>query len=341
MIIVFAHFNTTLPKHLVLNLERTIETFPQHDIYLITNLNPSSINIKKLIIFTYKPSKIWIELENLLAHDKSFRSNFWFTSLARFIALSEFSSSINQELLHIESDVIISDDFPFDLMLKIESWFAYPVVNESLAIASCLFIKNPDAANYLSQLTISNARINGLITDMHVLGEISKKGSGLFTLLPTSPSQNNALTSVSNNFLHENHQSISFFKGIFDGFDLGMYLFGNDPRNKRGFSTLRKFDTRFYLNVRELNFIIKDDRDFPYIYNFSESQYIPVFALHIHSKNLKLFKIHKNNKEIKRAIKNSKKNSRTVFYPKIFIKSLLSAAVRRINLNLNNTSFDD
>jgi hypothetical protein len=332
MIIVFAHFNTTLPKHLVLNLERTIEIFPHHEIYLITDLEASSIKIKNLIVFTYKPSEIWFELENLLGHDKNFRSNFWFTSLARFIALSEFSSSINQELLHIESDVIISHDFPFDLLLKIDSWFAYPVVNDSLAIASCLFIKNPEAANFLSQLTISNARVNRLITDMHILGEISKKGSSLFTLLPTSPSQSNALPSVSDSFLNENNRSVSFFKGIFDGFDLGMYLFGNDPRNKRGFSVLRNFDKRFYLNARELDFVMKDDRDFPYIYNLSEKLYIPVFALHIHSKNLKLFKIHKHNKTIKMAIKNSKKRSRNVFYPKIFIKSIINMVKRRINL---------
>ena len=330
MILVFAHFNSPLPKHLILNLKRTIQLFPQHEIHLVTNLNPASIEINQLKVFGYEPSTIWFELESTLSHDRDFRNNFWFTSLARFLALAEFSQTHNQEMLHIESDVIISQDFPFDDFSEIPSWFSFPVVNNALAIASCLFIKNTEAAEYLSQLTILMAKKDSHVTDMHVLGEISKKDSYFFQLLPTSPSMKNALPSASEAHLESIHKSTQLFKGFFDGFDLGMYLFGNDPRNKRGISFVRRFDTRFYLNVRELSFALNNDRDFPYIYDTFKNTFIPIFTLHIHSKNLKLFNPASSHKVIRKAIIDSKRGPEAKFYPNIFISSLTKAIKRRL-----------
>ena len=330
MIIVFAHFNSPLPKHLTLNLKRTIQLFPQHEIYLLTNLNPVSIKINKLKVFGYKPNTRWFELESTLSHDREFRNNFWFTSLARFIALAEFSQIHNREMLHIESDVIISHYFPFDDFREISAWFSFPVVNKSMGIASCLFIKNPEAAAYLSKLTISMAKKDGNVTDMHVLGEITKKDSYFFQLLPTSPPLKNALPSASESHLDSIYKSTLLFKGFFDGFDLGMYLFGDDPRNKRGFSFVRKFDTRFYLDASELSFVLNNDRDFPYVFDPFKNTFIPIFTLHIHSKNLKIFNPAIGPKIIKKAIIDSKKGPRTKFYPTIFISRLTKAAKRRL-----------
>ena len=330
MIIVFAHFNSPLPKHLILNLKRTIHLFPQHEIHLVTNLNSELIMINKLKVFNYNPSPRWFDLEKTLSHNREFRNNFWFTSLARFLALAEFSQTHNREMLHIESDVVISHDFPFDDFLEIPSWFSFPVVNKSMGIASCLFIKNAEAAEYLSQLTILMAKKDSYVTDMHVLGEICRKDSYFFQLLPTSPSLKNALPSASESHLDSIHDSTLIFKGFFDGRDLGMYLFGDDPRNKRGISFVRKFDTRFYLNARELIYILKNDRDFPYIYDPFKNTFMPIFTLHIHSKNLKLFNPASSSKVIKKAISDSKKGPEAKFYPTIFVNSLTQAIKRRL-----------
>ncbi len=330
MIIVFAHFNSPLPKHLTLNLKRTIQLFPQHEIYLVTNLNAASIKINKLKIFGYKPNTRWFELESTLSHDREFRNNFWFTSLARFLALAEFSQTHNREMLHIESDVIISHDFPFDDFREISALFSFPVVNNSMGIASCLYIKNPEASEYLSKLTISMAKKDSHVTDMHVLGEITKKDSYFFQLLPTSPSLKSALPSASESHLDSIHKSTLLFNGFFDGRDLGMYLFGDDPRNKRGFSFVRKFDTRFYLDASELSFVLNNDRDFPYIFDPFKNTFIPIFTLHIHSKNLKLFNLASSQKVIRKAISDSKKGPETKFYPTIFFRSLTQAVKRRL-----------
>ena len=74
------------------------------------------ISINGLQFYEYVQSEEWKILIGLLKHSKEFRNNFWFTLHARFIELSEFSKTFDEELLHIESGVIIADDFPFKIL---------------------------------------------------------------------------------------------------------------------------------------------------------------------------------------------------------------------------------
>jgi len=332
MSIVFAHFYASLPKHLVLNIKRTISLFPEHEIFLVTDLNPENIKINKLNIFQFNPNRNWNELENLLVHDKNFRNNFWFTSIARFLAIAEFAKYREGEIFHLESDVIISSDFPFKLFTKTKALFLFPLINDSQAIASCLYIRNADAAKYLSDLAVSEALKNPKTTDMHVLRVLSRIYSENFKFLPTAPSQESAMPTVGNNFLTENKKMISYFGGVFDGFDIGRYLFGMDPRNRRGFSTLREFDPNVYLNVRKLDLLIKNNREFPFILDINENKEIPVFALHMHSKDKKLFIPSKFHKVIRKAINDSKKSPKRKFYYKTFCNSLRLAMLRRFSI---------
>lgn len=329
MSIVFAHFHSPLPRHLLLNLKRTSELFPDQRIFLLTDTKSVKLKMDNLNVFQISPNKEWIKLENLLAHDRNFRNNFWFTSLARFLAIAEFASSHRDEIFHLESDVIISSDFPFRLFTQAESSFLFPIVSDSRAIASCLYIKNFEAANYLASLAITEAMKNSNTTDMHVLRKLSQLNSENFKMLPTTPSQKSAMPEVNDDFLKENDKMVSYFGGVFDGFDLGRYLFGMDPRNKRGFSTLRDFDSSVYLNVRKLNFSVKDKREFPYILDVEKNEDIPVFALHIHSKNIKLFMPREIHKTIRKAVSESTYGPKRKFYLKTFCNSVKLSILRR------------
>ncbi len=137
------------------------------------------------------------------------------------------------------------------------------------------------------------------------------------------------MPTVDENFLENNSKMLSFFGGVFDGFDLGRYLFGMDPRNKRGFSIKREFDPTVYLNARELNFTTKIDREFPFVVDPKTSKEFPIFALHIHSKDKNLFKSNKIRNVIKKAVYESKQVPKRKFYIKIFCTSLRLAAFRR------------
>ena len=83
------------------------------------------------------------------------------------------------------------------------------------------------------------------------------------------------------------------------------------------------------VRVNLLKFLIKKNRDFPFIFDFNENKEIPVYALHIHSKDKKLFIPSKFKKLIRKAINDSKKSPKRKFYFKTFCNSLRLAILRR------------
>jgi len=335
MKIVFAHFNTPIPKHLKLNLVRTSSLFPEHQIFLITNLKQKIFINNNVSIFDFHENKKWHLLNNQLQHDKGFRGNFWFTSAARFLSLAEFSKLYEGELLHLESDVIISKDFPFNLLSKSKALIQLPIVSDSLAIASCLYIKNSKVANYLAKKTLLEALSYTKTTDMHILRVISNDKKSGFKVLPTAPSMSYSMSGVSNKFLKANSNSISFYGGVFDGFNIGRYLFGDDPRNKRGFSKLRESDIDNYLNVRKLKLLMNKTRDFPLVYDLETKKYIPIYALHIHSKKLALFSVRRGSKCISQAVEAADAPTRTIFLPLTFFNSIKKSLIRRVSKLFN------
>lgn len=330
MQIVFAHFYSRLPKHLVLNLERTISLFPEHEICLITDQDSNQIQIRGLEISTYNPSTSWRRIETNLNHPADFRNNFWFISLARFIAIAEASKGSLKPMLHVESDVLLASDFPFELFLSLKKDFAFPIVSQDLAIASCLYIKNGSAAEELARFTIDSVISNNSTTDMHILRNFINQYPEKVQVMPSAPYQPKAFQNASKEFLSQTKSAISHFEGIFDGFDIGRFLFGDDPRNDRGFSVLRRNDSRTYLDVSKVDLLVTEERDFPSVRNSLDFSVLPIYSLHIHSKKLDIFRENDSKKSIKKAILKSKNRSKRVFSFSIFLKSLILAVRRRI-----------
>lgn len=332
MNIVFAHFLSKPPKYLILNIERTIKLFPQHNIYIITDLNSSNFSIQGLNYYEYKKERNWSILESLLTHDKTFRLNFWFLSVVRFLAIADFMQNIKGEILHIESDVIISRDFPFKLLSESSAKFAFPIVNNYQAIASCLYIKDLTSAIYLRDLTIIEAKRNSKTTDMHILRILTKIKSDSFQILPSAALIYDGLNPNDNSFYEKNNESIAYFKGVFDGVDIGMFLFGQDPRNKRGFSSIRKPTPGAYLDVSKQTLVMSAGRDFPDFYYPDSKKNTPIYTLHIHCKNPDLFNPIRSKRIIRKAVIESINQPRTKFYVYVFIKSVWISFLRRIRL---------
>ena len=331
MNLVFVHFGSPIPEHLSLNLERASALFSNHKIYLITDLDLKNFKIKNVIIYKFVYTQNWWSLNNHLKHSKDFRNNFWFTSSARFLALADFSHFLNEEFLHVESDVLIAEDFPFDKLSTTNYDFLFPIVSDSNAIASCLYIRDSDSANYLANFTLLESQKNNLTTDMYILSELSKKSNVNFAPLPTAPSKYYSNTKANPNFLKISDILLTNLGGIFDGADIGRYLFGDDPRNKRGISILRENDIRTYLDVRKLDLVVKPEREFPYIRQFPTDSFIPVFSLHIHSKNPNIFKVRKSKKIISHYVSQSKAGPKKIFIFSIFLNSVIRALIRRLN----------
>lgn len=334
MNLVFAHFYTQVPRHLIKNLELTSSNFPQFKIYLVTDRNDVERVPSGVEVFVYKPDNIWREMEEQLSHPRDFRNNFWFTSIARFLALADFATHKDGSFLHIESDVIISPDFP---LRKIDSgdWdFAFPVVNDELAIASTLYFRNSRAAIRLARLAISECADDSQATDMHVLRKLMDLNPNRVQLLPTATSNPYFYNKVPNNFLIQTGSAIEYFEGVFDGFDIGQYLLGIDPRNRRGRTLLRSVNPNNYLNCRNIKFEMTSSREFPYIND--QGKQFPLFSIHVHSKNLKVFQVGSTRKLLQSAVLKSKFPQELRFNVSVFISSVTRSLQRRFR-----TAFHD
>jgi len=328
MDLVYAHFNTMLPRHLELNIERTLHLFPKITVHLLTDQDASHLSDVRLRIHRLNQDNRWKELNSSLAHPKDFRGNFWLTSLARFLALSDFAENHNQPFLHIESDVLISNDFPFEKLKGLSHDLAFPIVSNSQAIASTLFIRNHSAAKQLANFSLQCAREDSSTSDMLVLYRFIKEFPSIATVLPSAFSYSRGLETLA--FRDAVIDAESYFKAAFDGFDFGRYLFGDDPRNARGFSTLRSKDPNSFLDVSKLKLTLTKGRAFPSILNVSDGDLIPIHSLHIHCKNLSIFKIDTGNRLIRLAVNDSGLPPHKIFVFRVFYRSAIAAILRRI-----------
>jgi len=327
---VFAHFGTKTPRHLEHNIRRASWLFSNTPISLLVNPECKVPNGLGVEITRIPMNEDWIVLDSKLSHSKSFRENFWFTSLARFLALEKYSNLCQDEILHVESDVILSRDFPFSIFSKLDSLLAYPLVSTSQGIASILYLKNPEAAHLLVQTTLKSAESNSKTTDMLILKELYDSHREKIQLLPTAPTNSYFFRDfMTSEVLSNMDKGLEKFGGCFDGVDIGSYLTGIDPRNARGFRRLRSETNDYFLDVRKLKLIPSSERDFIDFETSGDESDIPLFSLHVHSKNLKWFSELISTRLLARTIKDFGKPPHAEFVPSVFVSSAFSAIVRK------------
>ena len=325
------HFGNRPPKHLTLNIARCKALFPNNSIILITNRECKVPRIKGIELYIYDQGSVWRQLDSNLSHPKDFRENFWLTSLARFLALEDYLANNSEEILHLESDVILSQDFPFDKFSNLPKPIAFPILSSSQGIASTLYIRNYETASLLVALTLEMASKDSQTTDMLILRSFYNSYPEKTQLLPIGPPEKSAYQNFGDGiFLAEMISATLLFDGCFDGLDIGYHLFGVDPRNARGKKYLRKALDSSFLCMKETTIEFSNSRNFLSIGSNRFDSKIALFSLHIHSKNAKLFQISKSNKYFKMAADDHLLPESTEFVPRIFVHAIVRAIIKRI-----------
>ena len=93
---------------------------------------------------------------------------------------------------------------------------------------------------------------------------------------------------------------------------------------------MRRPDPKSFLDSSKLDFFVEEGRIFPSV-KIPELPYsLPIFSMHIHSKNSRLFDAKKSKKLIEKAVETSSYESQRIFSIKIFTQSLFLAILRRI-----------
>jgi hypothetical protein len=266
-------------EYILINIEQLIKL--GHDvIYIITNkeffykydkyiLNVILIDISELNE-TYN-----FKLNTTL--DKKFRNGFWYLTSLRFFYIYELINKYNlKDVIHLENDVLIYYNCK-EIIKYIDNNFVYiPFDSYKRNIASILYIPNKEI--FKNILDNYNFKMNDMENFSYIKNKI-----GLIKNLPIFIKHIN-LTNEQK-YVSENSDVFPF---IFDAAAIGQFLGGVDPRNTPG-NTEGFINETCVIKYNNYSFLFKyiDNIKKPFI--IIENIEIPIFNLHIHSKDLYRF----------------------------------------------------
>lgn len=309
-VIVFVHLNSKIPIYLRLNLLSTSKNFPKNRVVLIHNQEKNFCLPKNICQFSYTPSETAKDIEGRLIHPQSFRRNFWFASIARFDAIRSYMNENQGPIIHVESDVILSSDFPISAFIDADFSIAYPVVAENRGVASTVYVRDVATATALITYSLRAVTINPKTTDMEILAQYKSESKENFKYLPFGPGgQENYIE-----YGPVADQSVAAsIDGVIDGNDIGVSLFGSDPRNTRGLSFLGRNIVGNYANPKNWKMIYSKKRKFISLIEFGIET--PVYTLHATCKNKFLFFSPTRSLMMRIFIWRRVNNHKKVFYP--------------------------
>ena len=278
----FVHLGKSIPRHLLLSLDRQLALFPNTPCVLILNYPPSIQLPRKIRIEMYATS---LETEILFQEasksmDHSFRGGFWKYTFERLFALQKYhEKNPKAKLLHIESDVLLLPNFPWDKFLTYDS-IAWLNVNTTHDVAALVYLPNLMATKSLCDFLRKELSKNPDTTDMHALLSFARSFPQNHRYLP-SLNDSNAREAISG-LLEENIDSASHFDGFFDPLALGIWYFGQDPKNNYGISTRYIDQKHHFLSATKVHLAFKEG-------HLKDQLGNEWFSIHLHSKNLNLF----------------------------------------------------
>lgn len=332
---VFVHLGKSPVKHLWLNLQRHQQLFPHVKTYLILDEKRHLKNVPNGIeIYFFKRENKFLDESVFKAHDQKFRRGFWRFSLERLFALVEFHKSIPQNsILHIESDVFLLPNFPWNALESIEKpmWNNY---NFDRDVSALLFYPNYQAHSN----TI--IRIQELLTqqsshtDMTILAELRNRHNDDFFFFPSLsnviPEMKNALNVSEPRFIERLSRTNIFQDGVFDAAPIGMWLLGHDPRNNYGKayihdpSPLVSGDS--LIDPSSVGYEVNDHGHLFLISKLTGLR-INLWCLHVHSKSLQIFS--KNwDRELRKFVKLTDNPMPIAFFSKSALWNMLTQSIK-------------
>lgn len=328
MEIVFVHFGSTPPKYLIRNLNRTCVFFPETTVTLITDVELDiPVNHSNFQKHQFELGPDYQVVDRQISHPKSFRNNFWFTSLARVMALCDYVIKKQIAILHIESDVVVSRDLPLQKFANCDRYTAYTMVGQVSGVASILWLGNVSAAAHLRDYIKMCAQTDPMTTDMKILGQYQGDYPKRVRILASFPTKrSDAYLFVPDQIIQDMVYSEELFGGFFDAADAGQYLLGDDPRNNRGVKFLRRELKTSFFKPSKVDFEYSAERQF---LNIASEEVNRFFSLHIHSKNKSVFENKRFDSLLSRAVKDQSRPESHILVPSVLIASIRNSLVRR------------
>lgn len=329
--LVWVHLGPSrLSKYLKKSIKNHALTFPDSSLVLLVD---EEINVQDFELDNVKVMKVSIEsedwnfIEQTISHDLMFRKGFWFTSLARFKALSVYMAIEKiDKLLHVESDVVLMPNFPLRKFTEIGDRLAYCLQGEGQGIAAVLFVGSQDVLEDFLWFCVEEVQINAKSTDMTILYRYWINKPNKVLILPTLPKDSFKVDDFQG-IPEAISENIDTFGGIFDSISIGQYLLGIDPRNSSGWRILFREDKTHYLKVSQLKLETEKDSLFLIV----RSLRYPIYSLHIHSKDLRAFSNLGLNQLVRQRILEMGQGEVSEYSLRVWLKSCYGALRRRIH----------
>jgi hypothetical protein len=314
--IVLVYLNSPITKYIQKNLKLLSKRFPNRKIVLLSNKEnnrkrvPKSSNVSFYFLTNFEQQhSILTDLSNL---PRNFRNGFWISAIARFKALEIFMLQQGEKsVFHIEADVLLLPNFPFDCKIFEEPKLAFPYVSEKMAAASVFYVGEVSILTDFNNFIRKSIADEPGITDMKILANYG------------SLKKDNVVRLYSG--FGDSAYTCSNY--IFDAATFGMYLTGQDPRNSKGF-------VKTYFDVDD--HVVKPSE---IIFNFNEKNEVVsrignknylLANLHVHSKQSKYFSKNRSEKLIRKAVVGDYKEQKRSFSYEIWSMMVINYLVRRI-----------
>ena len=293
MKIVIVYLGKKVPKYVKSNIKYLSYTFPNERFVILID-QAKFLDLESMenveCVRLQDPYRSWTTRNQLLDNSTRSKNDFWYKTLARFKIIEDYMLVKNEKILHIEADVLLSPNFPFNLIKSINQNFAFPLINDLQGIASLLYIKNHAAAKEL--IRFSEKVLNDFpdSTDMDILGKLYKDRLNDVYVLPTIDS--NAKLSAKQFKLSINDAASHFktFNGVFDGATIGQFFFGLDRIHSSGLLKRYIYLAHHFVDPRNFNILIEEHN----FYLSHKGSLIEVYNLHLHSKINQFFSLQRS-----------------------------------------------
>ena len=285
MNIVFFYSGSRIPGYQIKNLLNIHDRFPGIDLHFITDNKPVIKYLKNIGIktFFFNSSELnLIKLTKYNANNKLLNS-----AIVRFFGAQQLIKDIQKPVILVESDVWLANNFPFETFESINCEMAYPVLYKGSAIASTVYIRDEKSINNFINYIEKSLITDPTLTDMQILWRYMSEYKSRVLVLPTSINNQTAF-----NFINEPEinskisANINIFNGLFDGATWGQFITGEDPKNLLGIQRIYHSLEHHSINPRNFHISTKGNGNI----NVAIGTYtLPLYSLHIHSKDQKYF----------------------------------------------------
>lgn len=294
--IVLVYLGDSIPNYVFQNIELLIEIHGLSRVYLIVDKGMTNkIKLKchpLCMIWEYESTKAVSDNEIRKYHDLEFRNGYWKHTILRIIAFLDFQIAFEfKQIIHLESDVILMNKFPFD-GVAIQSKIIWGYYNEKRDVGALVFVPSLSMARWLRKEVINAWKKSPSSTDMEILKGIATAHARRISYWPSGLSiAVNSYTRLSKLSIEKMQSREVKLSGIFDVAPFGMWLCGMDPSSNFGFQ--RYFSKMFIENGDS----IVDPSHVDYTFGSDDSILImssnkaeSIYTLHNHSKDPRYFK---------------------------------------------------